>query len=146
VKYDKYTIEALPSFSEFEFYSEGPKGRVGKRVVFGSHRANVEIYNLAFGDVDESGDLNDSVVTNNGDSQKVLATVALIVVMFSEVYPDYPVLAIGSTPARTRLYQMGIANNLCEIEEVFEVFGFTNEQWEPFKKGVRYEAFLVKRK
>ncbi|WP_414693312.1 DUF6934 family protein [Ohtaekwangia sp.] len=44
MKYDKYTIEALPSFSEF--YSEGPKGRIRKQVVFTSFENNPQIYNL----------------------------------------------------------------------------------------------------
>jgi hypothetical protein len=52
----------------------------------------------------------------------------------------------GSTPVRTRLYRIGIANNLNEVKEKFEVLGYTNGQWYDFQKGVDYQAFLLKRK
>jgi hypothetical protein len=39
-------------------------------------------------------------------------------------YPDARIFAEGSTSGRTRLYQMGIADNLLEINEKFEVEGF----------------------
>ena len=56
------------------------------------------------------------------------------------------VIATGSTEARTRLYRMGITNNLAEIERDFVVFGLAPEGWEPFRKAVEYGAFLVYRK
>ena len=56
------------------------------------------------------------------------------------------VYAKGSTPARTRLYQMGINSNWSEIEPLMLVLGFVDGKWEIFKKNVNYEAFLVQRK
>jgi hypothetical protein len=61
-------------------------------------------------------------VTNNGDSLKVLATVASTVYAVTERYPKAWILATGSTAVRTRLYRMGITNNLMEIEKDFMVF------------------------
>jgi hypothetical protein len=106
-----------------------------------------DIYNLAFVDIDpQTGEQSDLITTNNGDSQKVLATVAATVLDFTDSYPNALVYATGSTSARTRLYRMGIANNLNKIKEKFEVLGYTNDQWSEFQKGVDYQAFLVKRK
>ena len=51
-----------------------------------------------------------------------------------------------STKARTRLYQMGISNNLEAIEKDFTVYGLKAKKWESFNKKATYEAFLVKRK
>ncbi len=48
------------------------------------------------------------IITDNGDSEKVLATVVGAIYMFTEQYPDAWVYAVGSTAARTRLYRMGI--------------------------------------
>ena len=46
------------------------------------------------------------------------------------------VLALGSTKARTRLYRIGITNNLTEIEEDFEVFGFAQGDGMKFQKQI----------
>ncbi|HEY9006343.1 DUF6934 family protein [Ohtaekwangia sp.] len=145
MRYDRYTVEALPSLAEFEFYSEGPKGKIRKRVVFKRFKNNAEVYNLAFGDVQAKDEINDTIVTNNGDSRKVLATVGLAVLIFSENYPESSIFATGGTAARTRFYQMGISNNLHEIECDFYVFGMIDDAWEIFRKGVIYQAFLIRR-
>ena len=80
-------------------------------------------YNLGFGDKNEkTGDIDDNVITNNGDSQKVLATVASSLVQFTEQYPNAMVYATGSTKARTRLYRIGISNNLEMIQDRSDVF------------------------
>lgn len=52
----------------------------------------------------------------------------------------------AAQPPRTRLYQIGIAGLLTEINKDFEVYGFVNGKWQIFQKNVNYEAFLVKRK
>jgi hypothetical protein len=56
------------------------------------------------------------------------------------------VYAKGSTPARTRLYQMGIAGNFSEINAFLHVYGFLDGHWSKFEKNINYEAFFVLRK
>ena len=91
--------------------------------------------------------INDFAITNNGDSLKVLATVASTVYAFTEKYPNAWIVATGSTNVRTRLYRMGIANNLDEIKEDFDVYAYTqNGTWKEFVIGEDYEAFLITRK
>lgn len=143
MKFEKYEIEAASSFLRFEFYSTGPKGRVKKQVIFKAFENNPTVFNIGFGDVDKEGNINDLIITGNDDSQKVLATVALTIIKFFEKYPSCYVFATGSTKGRTRLYRIGISNNIKEIEETFDVFGFINNKWEKFEKGSDYEAFLV---
>jgi hypothetical protein len=60
-------------------------------------------------------------ISNNGDSPKVLATVASTVYAFLERYPDAYVFATGSTNSRTRLYRMGISANYLEIRKDFNI-------------------------
>jgi hypothetical protein len=104
-------------------------------------------YNLGFGDkAPLTGFISDLTVSNNGDSQKVLATVAATLYTFTNENPDAVVIATGSTKARTRLYRMGITNNLEEIEKDFIVMGLTETQWELFRKNTTYSAFLVRKK
>ena len=143
---NRYHIDSSPDFLDFEFISVGSKGSVIKVVRY--REINVKgIYNLGFGDKEPvSGYINDLNVTNNSDSQKVLATVARTLYLFTEQYPDVIVIATGSTAARTRLYRMGITNNLAAIEQDFFVLGLTDSDWEPFRKSVTYHAFSVQRK
>ena len=47
------------------------------------------VYNLAFGDKDQNtGDIDDTVISNNEDSEKVLATVVATVYALTDKYPD----------------------------------------------------------
>jgi hypothetical protein len=141
-RYD-YKAEDLMLF--YEFTSVGAKGNI-KKIVEYSATSVPNVFNLAFGDYDEvTNGINDGTITNNGDSQKVLATVASTVYAFTGRYPDAWVHATGSTIVRTRLYRMGITNNLIEIEEDFYVFGLRNDDWEKFIEGEDYEAFLITR-
>ena len=143
---ERYTVEFGADFRVFEFVSEGPKGKVRKIIQY--TEINLKNYfNLGFGDKnDTTNEMDDLVVTNNNDSQKVLATVAATLFEFTYHHPDANVIAIGSTLARTRLYRIGITNNLEAIEKDFEISGLQSNTWHKFVKGVEYDAFLVKRR
>ena len=134
----------------FEFVSVGPKGRVVKLIEFTALVAGADptedVYNLALGDRGADGLLDDQPVTNNGDTQPVLLTVAAAVVEFTQRHPQARLLATGGTPARTRLYQMGIARNLPEIQADFVIEGLTAAGWEDFQVGIPYHAFLIRRR
>ena len=143
----RYQYRTENHFEYFEFYSEGPKGII-KKVVEYQETNNKNVFNLAFGDYEEEAKgIDDLSVTNNGDSLKVLATVASTVYSFIDKHPNAMIIATGSTSARTRLYRMGITNNLEEISEDFAIFGFTkNEKWVQFVIGEDYDAFLLSKK
>ncbi len=142
---DKYSYITNNSFLDYEFDSIGPKGTIKKVARFTEIGTN--IYNFGFGDVDEkTGEISDTVLSNNQDGDKVLATVANIIYDFTNVFIGAVVFIKGTTAARTRHYQMGINKYWEQISPIFEVFGLKNEKWEPFKKGENYEAFLGRRK
>ena len=146
MKLPKYPLASSDKMMTFEFVSEGKKGLIHKLVKFQPTNLN-GLYNLAFGDKDiETGEIDDKVISNNGDSEKVLATVVATVYAFTDKYPDAWVYATGSTKARTRLYRMGISRFLNEINEDFEILGEISDNWESFKLDVEYEGFLVRRK
>ena len=143
---ERYEIETSSDAQIFEFISIGPKGKVTKIVRY--TEINVKgYYNLGFGDKDQvTGFISDLTVTNNADSRKVLATVAATLYAFTDLRKEATIIATGSTEARTRLYRMGITNNVKEISTDFTILGLTETGWEGFKKNVTYRAFLVKRK
>lgn len=73
----------------------------------------------------------------------MLITVAHAVMDFMQYHPYVVLFARGSTPARTRLYQMGINKNWDRICSFYDVHGFLNDEWEPFKRDKNYEAFTL---
>jgi len=142
----RYDLKAEKSLMVFEFVSDGPKGTISKIIKF-DETALKNFYNLAFGDKNpETGFVDDEVVSNNGDREKILATIVRSVILFSEKEKDAWIYAIGSNESRTRLYQMSISKYLDEVELNFHIFGLQNGEWVKFEKGVNYSAFLVKRK
>lgn len=63
---------------------------------------------------------------------------------FMKIRPEAVIIAKGITPIKTRLYQMGINQNLQEISQLFDIEGYHEENWEPFRSGKNYEAFNLK--
>jgi hypothetical protein len=142
---DKYQLEVDINKLIFEFYSEGPKGKILKIIEY--QPIGGRFYNLAFGDsVDESKDFDDFVRTNNQDTEKVLATVASTLFVFFENHEGTIVIAEGSTHARTRLYRRYLAIFLEQIETEFDLFGELNGKTERFQKGIDYQFFLISKK
>jgi len=143
----KYLYRSEEKLLVFEFVSEGPKGNIKKMVIY-TETSTENVYNLAFGDFDDdTNKINDLSITNNGDSLKVLSTVASTVYAFIDKHPNAYILPTGSTSVRTRLYRMGMTNNLAEINVDFEVYGLNeNGNWEDFITGEDYEAFLITKK
>lgn len=131
----------------FEFESNGRNGTIKKEVQYTLIDDDGFVYNLGFGDLNEqTGDIDDLSISNNQDRDKVLNTVAATVLEFTIYFPNAIIYAKGSTPARTRLYQMGIASNLEKINQNLKVFGRINGQWYLFEKNTSYEAFMVLRR
>ena len=146
MKLPKYELKAEKSLMIFEFVSEGKKGRIVKLIKF-SETTLKDFYNLAFGDKNEKmGEINDTIVSNNGDTERVLATVVAAVYAFTDGKPDSWIFATGSTNARTRLYRMGISKFLEEIQNDFSLYGQAEGEWENFRKEIEYSAYLVRRK
>ena len=146
MKLDRYELKSDDQFTTFDFLSEGPKGKILKLVQFSLVDQN-ELYNLAFGDLNPfTGDIDDRIVTDNGDSEKVLATVVAAVYAFCDKFPRAWIYATGSTAARTRLYRMGISKYYDIVQTDFKIFGQKQNEWERYNKGENYEAFVIQRK
>jgi hypothetical protein len=146
MKLPSYKMSVGKSNHVFEFTSIGKKGKIEKMIVF-EETTTQGFYNLAFGDKDIiTGMLNDIKVSNNGDSEKVLATIVRAVYIFLELNPNVWIYAEGSTKSRTRLYRMGITKYIKEAELDFYIFGSINNSWEKFTLNVDYESFAILKK
>ncbi|HEY0176823.1 MAG TPA: hypothetical protein VGC08_10620 [Pedobacter sp.] len=135
-------------FKDYTFYSEGPKGKIKKTVNFlKMPYMGIMVYNLGFGDENPvTGKIKDKVVTNNQDRDTVLATVAATINEFCDHHGDHHILVVGSTPSRTRLYQMAVSHLWDQIRLEFILLGLKNDQWSYFERHINYDAFLVKKK
>lgn len=153
---EHYKFEQLSDFS-YRFFSVGAKGVFEVHVRFTD--AGPNSCNLGFGAVDPaSGWLDDLIELRNGDSQKILATVANISVAFMERHPSIRIYAAGSTASRTRLYQMGINRILPQLKDykiagliverdslgnTLGAYPFWKGEWQEFRMGVSFDAFLI---
>lgn len=126
---DQYEIKAESTLTIFEFISEGRKGKIPEIIQFQETKQE-GLYNLVLGDKDlMSGRIDDLAVSNNGDSEKVLATVVAAAYAFFHKHPEAWVYATGSTKARTRLYRMGITKFYMEMIRDFELYGEADYEW-----------------
>ncbi|MBT1712029.1 hypothetical protein KK062_27560 [Fulvivirgaceae bacterium PWU5] len=148
MSYESYPVAgASDDHSLYEFTSVGPRGRIKKVVAF-MPAEDPRFFSLAFGDVrPDSSTPDDKVVTDNGDRDKVLATVAEIVDLYTRHYPERWIYFRGSTRERTRLYRMAVTLNLEALASKYEIYTVTRgEDPQPFVKGASFDFFLFQRK
>jgi hypothetical protein len=151
----KYETTRFDEFT-YQFFSCGPKGRFEIRVVFTPYTfiSSRTIYNLGFGLWDPVlQSLNDGVELRNGDADKILSTVAQVAASFLRTHLSALLFAQGSTPARTRKYQMGVSRFFSSISQEFVLMGLMEtdseredeltREWIPFAPGFNFKAFLL---
>ncbi|WP_235280483.1 DUF6934 family protein [Myroides profundi] len=110
MQYPSYSLTTDRENSIYEFTSIGKNQAIKKLIIFELIKGEAKVYNLSFGDsTNYNGDLlriDDRIVSNNGDMNRVLATVFRAVLDFTKDKIDCKVVFKGSTPSRTRLYRM----------------------------------------
>jgi hypothetical protein len=144
---ERYEIESSVDSKYFEFVSSGINGNIVKVVKYVPFPNQEGLFNLGFGDKSiETGELDDLVVSNNGDTEKVLATVAMTVFEFFEEHPSATVYLKGSTSSRTRLYQISISKFIEQISIEFDVYGELEGEFERFNRNTSYKGFLIQKR
>ena len=135
-----YTI--LDEYKRYDFISIGE--HIIKKTILFYKTQHVEIYSLTLADVTEDNKLDIYTVSDNGDMKKILATVLSAITTFLENYPNSKVVFSGSTPARTRLYQISITHELLNFESRFYIEGYTKESgFVLFTKNKTYQGFAI---
>ena len=143
---DIYNLKSDDDQEVFEFESIGSKGTILKLVIF-KETAFSGIYNLGFGDLDpKNGNIDDKVVSDNGDGEIVLSTVVATIHKFFEKHPHAQVYLSGSTKSRTRLYRIAINKYFELFSSKFEIFGELETNFERFSNDTEYHGYLIKLK
>lgn len=146
MNYPSYLFYSNQNSTEFFFESIGSKGVIHKVVAF-QETSFTGIYNLALGDVNPlTNEIDDAVVTDNGDTEKVLATTLQIVNHYFSLFPDHQIYFSGNSSSRNRLYRIAINHSFRELSLAFEMFGVMNNELEPFVSNHPYQAFLIRKK
>jgi hypothetical protein len=146
MQYDVYKdLYIKEGYSVFEFFSIGKRGLIPKRITFIPTEYK-DVYNLVLGDIDMDGEINDFSISDNGDRNKILATVIHAIDTYLNAYPDRIIFFIGSTKERTRLYRITIGLNHDRLSEKFNIFCQTEAGILPFQKNIEAISFLIRRK
>ncbi len=135
---ETYDIQPSPRKLYFLFTSEGPKGLIEKVVMFEPLEFNV--FNLAFGDI-QGQSINDSVISNNQDFVKVLATVAKCTYDFVEKYPGVKIKITPVDEGRKLLYNTVFRRHHRVIGEKFEIRGFIETTKQPYSPEKNFDEF-----
>jgi len=121
MKYEYYPAAYITDdLSIFEFISSGKRGQIRKRILFQPTDFQ-GVYNLAFGDLNAKGEIDDEIVSDNGDR---------------------------NTNGKARLYRMAVTLHLEELSGKFEIYCRVEGRPEflRFQKDVAISGFLIKRK
>jgi len=156
MNYPKYGIASNHDFTIFKFISIGKNGVITKVIEF-TKTNNGSVYNLGFGDrfdinTEKGFSIDDVAISNNGDRNKILATIANAIFVFTENYPERYVYFTGTTLVRTRLYRMVISNNIKELSSVFYIFGIVHDKLTGRDSAIDFDSdknfigFLIKRR
>ncbi len=146
-----FDIESTTDYHLFTFISQGKHGSLTKLVSFDAIDDQGKIFNLALGTITSDGQIDFTTTTNNGDRNKVLATVAEIVRIFLDNNTEKSVYLTGSDERRTVLYHRAIAYAYIELIQSFNIYGQTSPEiedknFDPFDSTITYYGFLIKNK
>lgn len=148
MQYPYYSLTAFNKNYSYEFTSISDSKVIEKTINFTLLDLEDGLYNLSFGDKDKdtvnSSAIDDKIVSNNGDMDKVLATLFQAVLLFTKDKYFYKIIFRGSTPSRTRLYRMVISNNYEELSKYYTIYGLNIEgEVVVFTKNREYLGFLI---
>jgi hypothetical protein len=143
---DRYELELSKIPTTFSFISDGNLGKIEKSIKYDEMQGG--IYNLGFGDKHPiTGEIDNTIVTNNGDMTKILATVAASIYFFTEKNPNVWIYITGSSESRIRLYRMAINKHHKEIFRDFLVYvSLENGDWHPFEPNIKTTSLLMQRR
>lgn len=137
-----YEFSIFENAFRFEFESVGIH-KIRKVILY--DKTDIpHFYNLSLGDTLPDGKVSFISISNNGDRDRVMATVIQTLLYFFDIYPEAYVLFSGSTPERTRLYQIIIARELTYATATFSFWGMDEDGvLHPFAKNKSYIGFII---
>ncbi|MES2331902.1 MAG: hypothetical protein V4539_20010 [Bacteroidota bacterium] len=88
MRHDAYeNLDIKEDLSMFQFSSIGTRDTILKKILF-TPTGITGLYNLSLGDIGADGQIDDTIISNNGDRNKILATVVGAIFKYTERYPN----------------------------------------------------------
>jgi hypothetical protein len=141
---NRYKVFTTSAF-DYYFFSEGPRGVIKKQIVFEESRIK-NYYQLHFGDL-INGTIVENIVSDNKDTDKVIASVAWAVICFINRSDKFHIRFAGLTRYRTRLFNMWIGRHYEELSKYIFIYGYNEMgKWEHFRTNRQYTAIMSKTK
>ena len=141
---EKEIYPYLDSKNYYFFTCEGKEGETVKCVMFDQIISN-GFFNLALVDLTPENEWSDKNRTAHKNGDMVLRTVAFIVQDFLNKNPLLTIYIESNTPAKRRLYNQVITNNLQKFSNNYIILGVVGNKTEQFKKNSLYDKFLIKK-
>lgn len=110
--------------------------------------SQLAMWNLGFGDFDVmTGAVSDSIISNNGDGKKVMATVVKTLLDFFSQRPQETVIFTGSDERRTLVYNRVVRQYYVDFSDRLLINELTEQGIEEaIETSVDYIAFIVRSK
>jgi hypothetical protein len=96
--------------------------------------------------MDDSNEITDLYVTNNGDTMAIFSSIYQAMLIFSDAHKGALISFKGNSMVRNRLFRMIISRYKVSIDEHYMVFGLSKSKWHSYIANQAYEAFLFKYK
>ena len=122
----RYTVCPVDDLNYSVFDTEltnGKKTRLGIKISSEEHPLMTDVYNLAFGPVDENHQIDDQAKLTHQDHSKVFSTIVFEGLSFLTQHPDKFLGIDGSNTARAYMYYRCIQNNFDYLTSYFTIYG-----------------------
>ena len=137
---DAYSFIALQRKTRFIFESEGKQGKIIKIIQFTQLESNE--WNLGFGDL-KDGNIDDLIISNNEDVFKVIKTVAKVVTIFFQEYPQSRFIIKPIDDKRKKLYNSIFRRHFKDIILDFNILGIVENNKEAYSPQKNYDNFEI---
>lgn len=122
--YETIQTDADQRSSVFDSTLEnGEVVRLGVRISSNAHPLMPNVYNLAFGPIDQNGQISDKAKLTHQNYSKVFSTVISEGLSFLDQHPEYYLGIDGSNMARAYMYYRCIQNNFYYLSSFLSIFG-----------------------
>ena len=125
------------------FYFSGWESMNMNKVLLFKYLDDPEVYEIILGNLRTDGSIDVERAGDYDHADTVLSTVAKAIAFFLADRPEAEIFIEGTTPTRTRLFQMAIVRELDDLGQYFDVYGFTDGREEIFQSGRNYQAFTI---
>lgn len=122
--YEINTISNDLSFFEFNTYLiNDDEVSLGIKISTESHAFLPDVFNLAFGPLNENKGIDDKVKLHHKNHSKVFSTIVFAAFTFLEENKDKYLGIDGSNNARAYMYYRCIQNNFDYLSDIFDIYG-----------------------